>query len=89
MNAPGSTTTQECIDAPRPKQVSDEGPCKGPTHVYTSLSGATTHVRCEGHRAAYEARLAPVIEDINRRYPKDPPADFDPLYAGESWDEPD
>jgi hypothetical protein len=44
-------------------------------------------LRCDQHYAAYVDRLTPVIADINRRYPVQAPDDFDPMYAGESWDE--
>jgi hypothetical protein len=27
------------------------------------------------------------MDDINRRYPAMAPADWDPYYAGEAWDE--
>lgn len=60
------------------------GNCKGPVEYRMSLSGTgTANPRCEYH---WEARLN-LQEEINSRYPVLPPADFDPLYAGESWDE--
>lgn len=39
--------------------------------------------RCDKH---WDKRLK-VQEGINRRYPVHAPSDFDPYYAGESWDE--
>jgi hypothetical protein len=39
--------------------------------------------RCEKH---YEERLE-VQRGIDERYPTHAPADFDPMYAGERWDD--
>jgi hypothetical protein len=41
-------------------------------------------LRCHAH---WSARLEKQ-QEINDRYPEQAPADFDPAYAGESWDEP-
>ena len=58
--------------------------CAGPVEYRDALSGTGRRFpRCDKHWAE---RLK-VQEDINQRYPATPPADFDPLYAGESWDE--
>lgn len=44
-----------------------------------------SYTRCGVHFAAYMERA----EKINRRYPDSPipPADFDPTYAGERWND--
>jgi hypothetical protein len=39
--------------------------------------------RCDFH---FEERYQRQLE-IEQRYPRHAPADFDPMYAGESWDE--
>jgi hypothetical protein len=71
----------ECID-------SGESICDGDTFERYTLSGSgMTFPRCDKHYGEYVDRLQPVMDDINRRYPKQAPADFDPMYAGESWDE--
>lgn len=58
--------------------------CKGAVEYRMSLSGTGVSLpRCDAHWAA---RLD-VQEGINRRYPVHAPSDFDPTYAGESWDE--
>ena len=60
------------------------GNCAGKTEYRMSLSGTGKAIpRCDKH---WEDRLK-FQEEHNRRYPVLPPADFDPLYAGESWDE--
>lgn len=69
--------------------IDTDSACVGEEFLYTSMSGATQSWRCEGHYQTYVERLSPIIEDINRRYPRQAPADFDPAYAGESWDDPD
>lgn len=70
----------DCLDGP-------DG-CNGEVHMHPSMSGSgMLWPRCEAHYRAYTERMGPIIDDINRRYPKLPPDDFDPLYAGESWDE--
>ena len=68
---------EECLDGP-------DG-CEGETFPRLALSGSgESYPRCEHHYGLYVDRLQPVIV-INRRYPAMAPADFDPLYAGESW----
>ncbi|MBU8820957.1 hypothetical protein KL864_34420 [Mycolicibacterium goodii] len=72
--------SDECLDGPVG--------CRGEVSEYLALSGSgERYPRCEGHYAAYVERLQPQIDAINRRYPVMAPADFDPYYAGESWDE--
>lgn len=66
----------ECLNS------SDE--CKGAVEYRMPLSGTgKSFPRCDKH---WSDRLD-VQEGINRRYPVHAPADFDPYYAGESWDE--
>lgn len=70
----------ECLDGP-------DG-CQGEVNAYLALSGSGMRwPRCEHHYALYVERLQPVIDDIERRYPRQAPDDFDPYYAGESWDD--
>ncbi|OBJ91635.1 hypothetical protein [Mycobacterium sp. 1245852.3] len=70
----------ECLDGP-------EG-CAGEVFARSTLSGSgDAYYRCDHHYEAYAARLQPVMDDINRRYPAMAPADWDPYYAGETWDE--
>jgi hypothetical protein len=68
----------------QPECLNADETCKGPVEYRTALSGTgRSFPRCEKH---WEARLAEQ-DRINRTYPAQPPADFDPLDAGESWDE--
>jgi len=70
----------DCLDGP-------DG-CRGEVFRRAALSGSGLYwPRCDRHYQLYVERLTPIIDDVNRRYPKFPPADFDPLYAGEQWDE--
>lgn len=63
-----------------------ENLCAGPVEYRTALSGTgRSFPRCEKH---WSARLDRE-EELRRRYPAHPPADFDPLFAGERWDEDD
>ena len=69
-----------------------EGPdgCHGEVAEYPALSGSgMLFARCESHRDSYVARVQPRIEDINRRYPRTAPRDFDPAFAGERWNDED
>lgn len=65
----------------------DKGPdCAGEVEFRFPLSGTgRSFARCDKHWAD---RLQAQIY-IENRYPDSavPPADFDPSYAGESWDE--
>lgn len=73
----------DCID-------SDDGSCAGEVFERYTLSGSgMTFPRCEHHYDAYVERTQPIMDAINRRYPVTAPADFDPLFAGERWDEED
>ena len=70
----------ECLDGP-------EG-CAGEVFPRHTLSGSEdSYYRCDRHYEAYAARLQPVMDGINRRYPRHAPSDFDESYAGERWDE--
>lgn len=71
----------ECLD--RPRHDGDTA-CTGNVEYRESLSGTGTPIaRCDGH---WSLRLKEQ-DRINRTYPRHAPADFDPMYAGESWDE--
>ena len=66
----------ECLDGPVM--------CKGEVRYRMALSGTgRSFPRCDKH---WSDRLA-VQDGINSRYPTHAPSDFDPSYAGESWDE--
>lgn len=63
-----------------------DGECSGPVEYRAALSGTgRPFPRCDAH---WDRRLTRQ-EEINRRYPPNAPADFDPAYAGERWDEDD
>jgi hypothetical protein len=59
----------------------DEG-CRGAVELRMALSGKA-FPRCDRH---WEERVK-TQEQINERYPAQAPADFDPLFAGERWEE--
>lgn len=71
----------------------DQSHCIGDVIEGRSRSGASVYVKCVGHWTDYDKRMDKVEADIRSRYPgydipgSPPPPDFDPLYAGESWDE--
>ncbi len=61
------------------------GDCEGSVEYRMPLSGTgKSFPRCDAH---WSERLDRQRE-IDERYPDSPipPADFDPLYAGETWD---
>ena len=63
-----------------------DDPCVGPVKLRHGLSPTGKwRPRCDKH---WDERLKRQ-DEIDRRYPDSPipPADFDPYYAGESWDE--
>jgi hypothetical protein len=71
----------DCIDG-------RQSPCTGETFERYALSGSgMTFPRCDGHYDQYVARTQPKLDEINRRYPRQAPPDFDESYAGERWDE--
>lgn len=75
-------TPDACLDGPRG--------CQGVVQAYPAVSGSgLRYPRCAGHQDRHTARLEPIMRDINTRYPVHPPADFDPHFAGERWDEDD
>jgi len=66
----------ECLDGP-------DG-CDGVVEYRMALSATgRSFPRCNKH---WDERLQKE-EEIRQRYPVLAPADFDPLYAGERWDE--
>jgi hypothetical protein len=72
-----------CID-------SYESACGGDVYPRAALSGSgLSYDRCDKHYREYCDKLGPVLQNIRRRYPDERPADFDPMYAGERWDEDD
>jgi hypothetical protein len=73
---------EECLD----NHPDAETPCKGPVLMRTSLSGSgMSFPRCDAH---WEIRLEKQ-EEIRQAFPDSPiaPSWFDPMDAGESWDE--
>lgn len=69
---------------------SRDGKCAGETFERYSLSGSgMTFPRCDHHYDEYVAETQPRLDAIRRRYPEQAPADFDPMYAGERWDDDD
>ena len=76
MSAPGMDL--ECLDAPG-------GGCFGPVEHHINPYGDSwkTWPRCEHHFGIYVDRM----QGIAQRYPTNAPSDFDPLYAGERWEE--
>lgn len=58
--------------------------CEGNVELRPAMSPTGVWFpRCDKH---YAERLE-IQSGIEKRYPTQAPADFDPLYAGESWDE--
>ena len=75
---PEHTETPECINK------SHE--CEGTVEYRMPLSGTgKSFPRCDKH---WEERLG-VEQGLRERYPEQPPSDWSPLDAGESWDEED
>uniref|UniRef100_UPI003F49A23D hypothetical protein n=1 Tax=Amycolatopsis sp. CA-096443 TaxID=3239919 RepID=UPI003F49A23D len=71
--------TLRCLDR--------DGTCRGAVEYRASLSGTGKPIaRCEDH---YRQRLEARERAMNRGYSDSPvaPADVDPGYAGEAWDE--
>lgn len=65
--------------------LSDRGgsSCKGEVRGEMSASGLTFIHRCEKHwQESYDKDA-----ETRRRYPFHAPADFDPLFAGERWED--
>jgi hypothetical protein len=61
--------------------------CVGELELTVSASGCTRVMRCAVHAVDYRARMDALQARLDRDYPAQPPAWFDPAYAGESWDE--
>ena len=69
--------TLECLDA-----YQDQ--CSGDIEYRYALSGTgISYPRCDKH---WDDRCQRQ-DEINHRYPYNAPSDFDPMYAGEHWDE--
>jgi hypothetical protein len=69
-------------DTPTCLEAGDD--CSGVVEYRYALSPTgRSFPRCEHH---WSLRLDEQ-ERINRTYPQTAPSDFDPSYAGESWDE--
>jgi hypothetical protein len=63
-----------------------QGTCRGEVTGRPSHAGTGTIIfECGLHQEQSQRHA----DDINRRYPRHAPADFDPMYAGERWDEGD
>lgn len=61
-----------------------DGECKGKVQYRMALSGTgIPYPRCDKH---WSKRLDKQ-QAIRRRYPRSAPRDFDPMYAGERWDD--
>ncbi|MBY6438129.1 hypothetical protein HQ602_17280 [Rhodococcus kroppenstedtii] len=74
---PDTTPHTDCIER-------GTTPCHGTVEPRMSLSGSgMPFSRCDRH---WNDRLDRE-EEVRRRYPQRQPADFDPTYAGERWDE--
>lgn len=76
--AAGQPERPQCLDR------SGGTPCDGVIEYRHPLSPTgVSYPRCDQHWAERVDQQA----EIDRRYPQQQPADFDPTYAGESWDE--
>lgn len=61
-----------------------DGTCRGEVAFHSLDPGVTkAFPRCEFH---WDKRLDQHAENM-RRYPVHEPADFDPMFAGERWDD--
>lgn len=67
----------ECLDAHH------RDGCKGPITYWMRPSDWRSFPRCEHHGELAQRRY----QEIEERYPRNPPSDWSPLDAGESWDE--
>lgn len=75
-----------CYGVPEPRCIEAGASCSGPVEYRMPLSATgKPFPRCEHH---WQQRLD-TEEQLRQRYPDTPtpPADFDPTYAGEAWDE--
>lgn len=70
----------DCLDGP--------AGCEGEVFERLTRSGSGMRFpRCEKHYVEYAERMDAVHAETRRRYPRSAPADFDPAYAGERWDD--
>jgi len=77
MGTISMTEELECMD-------DHDGTCKGTIKYRMSLSGTgASFPRCDHHWGIRLDRE----DEINQRYPYNAPADFDPAFAGEHWDD--
>lgn len=69
----------------RPRCLQQGPDCQGQVeyHLNPDRDDLKTFPRCEFHQ---QKRLDQAAETM-RKYPKIAPADFDPMDAGETWDE--
>ena len=73
------TTEMRCLDW---SGLRDD--CSGAVEYRFALSGTgKSFPRCDKHWAERLRKQ----DEINRRYPRYAPSDFDPGYAGEYWDD--
>lgn len=84
-----SLVTEQVPEAPEwdpPTCIAADGDCKGPVEYRMALSPTgKSFPRCEKH---WQERLD--FEDkLRERYPEQPPTDWSPDDAGESWGEED
>jgi len=70
--------TVECLDG-----YMDD--CEGPVEYHCNPYSDSFRAwpRCDKHYAVYVDRM----QGIAQRYPVNAPSDFDPLYAGERWED--
>jgi hypothetical protein len=68
----------ECLD-------DYQGDCQGPVGYFSNpySDSFKSWPRCEHHFDIFVDRQ----REIAQRYPFNAPSDFDPLYAGERWEE--
>jgi hypothetical protein len=85
-----TASSPRCIDRPSEREParggSSSASCSGQVRLRESLTGTGTPIpRCDRH---WSQRLD-LQRNLQARYPRQRPADFDPLDAGERWDEHD
>jgi hypothetical protein len=70
-----------------PRCLNDGEDCEGKVeyHLNPDRDDLKTFPRCEFH----QRKRLEQAEETMRKYPQLPPADFDPMYAGEVWSEED
>ncbi|MFI6168821.1 hypothetical protein ACIBCN_18720 [Nocardia sp. NPDC051052] len=70
--------------AEQPCLRSGQGDCRGEVTARASFAGTGTTIYECGHHMDQSVERD---QAHRQRYPKHQPADFDPSYAGESWDD--